>query len=161
MTCYTVSLCLYYFYWLPWSCHVIVDLWYRPFCVCVQIHFGKSFISTLAPIIKSHVTIPFILWTLLKWGWGSMMSTQMVLRLPHRHMICGTFPSHSYTKVCHLQCTAERTQTHVLTAGPCACLIYTTAWTVRLKAVVRGRLSAYWLLGHQVSNNVWNQSKDI
>lgn len=93
-------------------------------------------------------------------GWGSMMDTQMVLRLPHRHMICGTSPSHSYTKVCHLWYAAECMKTHTLPAGPFAYLIYTTAWTVDWQWLSEEDCH-YWLLGHWLSNHVWNQSKDI
>lgn len=45
---------------------------------------------------------------------------QMALRWPREHMMCVTFPtSHSYTRVCRLQCAAKCMQTHMPPARPC------------------------------------------
>lgn len=45
----------------------------------------------------------------------------MALRWPREHMMCVTFPtSHSYTRVCRLQCAAKCMQTHMPPARPCA-----------------------------------------
>lgn len=65
--------------------------------------------------------------------------------------MCGTFPSHSYTKVCHLQCAAEGMQTHMLPAGPCVCLVYTTAWAVDWKQFSSLDFFVYWQLGHRLN----------
>lgn len=70
-----------------------------------------------------------------RWCWDSL-----------RHMMCGTFPSHSYTKVYHLKCAAEGMQAHVTSRSLCLFDIHNSL-SRRLKAVVKGRFLVYWQLG--------------
>lgn len=95
--------------------------------------------------------------SLLKRGWSSTTDTWCWDSL--RHMMCGTFPSHSYTKVCHLQCAAEGMQTHVTSRSLCLFDIHNSL-SRRLKAVVKGRFFVYSQSGQSAGLNAdWKGHK--